>query len=192
MKYVLVGLGNPGSGYAYNRHNIGFMALDCIQDYYDFPPFKIKQNAEITESKVGYSDVILVKPMCFMNLSGRPLQSIINFQKIPLDRVFVFHDDLDILPGVIKLKKGGGHGGHNGLKSLDECIGKDYWRIRMGIGHPGHKDAVSGYVLSNFKKTDEDWLATVLGMLAKHTKKLLTTDPQKWHSQLCQDLKDNL
>lgn len=178
--YIVAGLGNPGSQYSLNRHNIGFMAIDVIAEQYNFPPFKPKFNAHLSEGKIGDQRVILCKPLTYMNLSGRPIAELIKFYKIPLDHLYVLHDDLDLLPGTIKVKKGGGHGGHNGLKSIDACLGQEYWRLRLGIGHPGFKDAVSGYVLSNFKASDTEWLTDLLSAVAVEIDNLFSNDPGKW------------
>lgn len=182
--FVLVGLGNPGGQYALNRHNVGFMALDVIAHSRNFPPFKVKNNALVTEGTIGSHKVLLVKPTTFMNLSGRALQPLVSFYKIPLNNLYVFHDDLDIPFGAVKMKCGGGHGGHNGLASLDQCIGKDYWRIRIGIDHPGHKDAVVSHVLSNFTKTEQESLITILGAMDTHIESLLTEEPRLWLTKM--------
>lgn len=160
---LIVGLGNPGPQYCLNRHNLGFIALDALVSYYDFPNFSIKKNCAISEGSIDQHKLILLKPLSFMNLSGPPVASVVNFYKIPLDHVYVIHDDLDLEFLRIKVKQGGGHGGHNGLKSLDQHISSNYWRIRYGIGHPGHKDLVTGHVLGNFSKTEQDQLADHLG-----------------------------
>lgn len=178
--FIVAGLGNPGSQYSLNRHNIGFMAIDVIAEQYNFPPFKTKFSAHISEGKIGNHRVILCKPITFMNLSGRPIAELAKFYKIPLDHLYVLHDDLDLLPGKIKVKKGGGHGGHNGLRSIDACLGQEYWRLRLGIGHPGFKDAVSGYVLSNFKSSDEEWLTDLLAAVAAEIDTLFGSDPGQW------------
>jgi PTH1 family peptidyl-tRNA hydrolase len=172
--WAIVGLGNPGSQYALNRHNIGFMIADYIQDAYRAPPFKIKQNTAYTEVIIGPHKIYLIKPQTFMNLSGRGVSPLISFFKIPLENVIVFHDELDLEPGRARVKRGGSSGGHNGLKSLDSTIGQDYWRVRIGIGHPGHKDAVSDYVLSNFKNSDLDgWVPDCLIACAKNLNQFL-------------------
>ena len=178
--YVVAGLGNPGSQYALNRHNIGFMAVDVIADQYQFPPFKTKFNAAISEGKIGNHRVVLCKPLTYMNLSGRPIGELLHFYKLPLEKLYVIHDDLDLLPGSIKIKQGGGHGGHNGLRSIDGCVGQAYCRLRLGIGHPGIKEAVSGYVLSNFKGADEGWLTDLLSAIAAEIDTLFDKDPGQW------------
>jgi PTH1 family peptidyl-tRNA hydrolase len=187
--FVLVGLGNPGEKYALNRHNIGFMAVDAIAAAYHFPPFKMKFSAAISEGTIGPHKVILCKPMTYMNLSGQSVGELIRFYKIPPAQVYVVHDDLDLEPGQVKLKIGGGHGGHNGLKSLDQHIGKEYWRVRLGIGHPGHRDAVTPYVLGNFTKSDEGWLGEVLSAIEGYADCLFGADPGVWLSRIATSLK---
>ncbi|MCX7337692.1 MAG: aminoacyl-tRNA hydrolase [Alphaproteobacteria bacterium] len=179
--FVFVGLGNPGAQYALNRHNVGFMVVDTIAESYDFPPFRTKFNALVTEGKIGPHRVILCKPLTYMNLSGQAVGPLIKFYKLPLSSVYVVHDDLDLNPGQVKLKIGGSSGGHNGLVSIDQAVGKDYWRLRIGIGHPGHKDAVSAYVLSNFRSEDHDWLVPLLSSVAGQAPTLFdTTTPATW------------
>lgn len=188
--FVLVGLGNPGEKYSLNRHNIGFMAIDSIATAYPFPPFKMKFSAAVAEGVIGSHKVILCKPMTYMNLSGRAVGELSRFYKIPPAHVYVIHDDLDLEPGKIKLKQGGSNGGHNGLESLDQHIGKDYWRVRLGIGHPGrplaHRDAVTNYVLGNFSSTDESWLIDVLSALSQEAETLFGTDPGVWLTKIAQ------
>lgn len=191
--YVLVGLGNPGQKYALNRHNIGFMAIDSIAATYNFPPFKTKFSASLSEGSIGDHKVILCKPMTYMNLSGQPVSDLIRFYKVTPNCVYVVHDDLDLETGKIKLKIGGGSGGHNGLKSLDQYIGKEYWRVRLGIGHPGRspnrEDLVSYYVLSNFSRHDEDWLISVLRAVTEEVDTLFESDPGVWLTRIAENLK---
>jgi peptidyl-tRNA hydrolase, PTH1 family len=191
--YVLVGLGNPGGQYSLNRHNIGFLAIDAIASTYNFPPFKAKFTGLITESTIGDHKVILCKPMTYMNLSGQCVGDLIRFYKIPSDHVYVIHDDLDLEPGQIKVKIGGGNGGHNGLKSLDQHIGKEYWRIRLGIGHPGRsergEDRVAGYVLSNFSHNDEEWVSNNLRAVSDEISTLFGSDPGVWLTKIAQNLR---
>ena len=155
---LLVGLGNPGTKYARNRHNIGFMALDQIASDHGFSPWKSKFQAQICEGNLGGVKVLLLKPQTFMNLSGQAVGEALRFYKLTSADVTVLHDELDLAPGKCRVKQGGGHAGHNGLRSLHSHIGADYARVRLGIGHPGHKDAVAGYVLRDFPKADETWL----------------------------------
>lgn len=153
-----VGLGNPGAKYAGNRHNIGFMALDRVAQDHGFAPWRSKFQGQLTEGRLGADKVVLLKPETFMNLSGQSVGEAMRFYKLTPADVTVFHDELDLAPGKIRLKQGGGHAGHNGLRSIHQHIGEAYARVRLGIGHPGHKDRVAGYVLSDFAKADQDWL----------------------------------
>lgn len=159
---LFVGLGNPGPKYANNRHNIGFMALDQIASDHDFAPWRSKFQGSVSEGKLGSEKIILLKPETFMNLSGQSVGEAMRFYKLTPEDVTVFHDELDLVPGKIRVKKSGGHAGHNGLRSMHQHIGDNYARVRMGIGHPGHKDRVAGYVLHDFAKADQNWLDDVL------------------------------
>lgn len=159
---LMVGLGNPGAKYAGNRHNIGWMAVERIADEHGFGPWRSKFQGQVSEGRFGSDKVLLLKPETFMNLSGQSVGEAMRFFKIDVADVWVFHDELDLAPGKVKAKRGGGHAGHNGLRSIHGHVGADYGRVRMGIGHPGHKDRVSGYVLSDFAKAEADWLEEVL------------------------------
>ncbi|MBP9184803.1 MAG: aminoacyl-tRNA hydrolase [Fuscovulum sp.] len=153
-----VGLGNPGAKYAGNRHNIGFMALDWIAADHGFSPWKKAHQGQVSEGRLGAEKVVLLKPETFMNLSGQSVRAAVDFWKLTPADITVFHDELDLAPGKCRLKQGGGHAGHNGLRSIHAHLGEAYGRVRLGIGHPGHKDAVAGYVLHDFAKADADWL----------------------------------
>tara|TARA_R110002049_G_scaffold29972_5_gene102151 strand:- start:24189 stop:24902 length:714 start_codon:yes stop_codon:yes gene_type:complete len=159
---LIIGLGNPGAKYARNRHNIGFMALDQIAADHGFAPWKGKFQGSVSEGRFVSDRAVLLKPETFMNNSGQSVQAAMKFYKIEPADVIVFHDELDLAPGRLKCKTGGGHAGHNGLRSIHAHIGPDYMRVRMGVGHPGHKDAVAGYVLRDFPKADEGWLDDVM------------------------------
>lgn len=159
---LIVGLGNPGAKYARNRHNIGFMALDRIAEDHGFAPWKGKHQGAVSEGRFGSTRAVLLKPETFMNNSGQSVQSAMRFYKIDPADVIVLHDEIDLAPGKVKCKTGGGHAGHNGLRSIHAHIGPDYDRVRLGVGHPGHKDAVPGYVLRDFPKADAEWLDDVL------------------------------
>lgn len=173
---LLVGLGNPGSDYARNRHNIGFMAADVIVRRHSFGPWRSKFQAEMAEGIIGAEKVVALKPQTYMNLSGQSVQAAARFLKIPVDDVVVIHDELDILPGRLKVKRGGGAGGHNGLKSIDSHLGQNYRRVRLGIGHPGDRDLVSGYVLHDFARGDETWLVPLLDAVADTFPMLVSGD----------------
>ena len=155
---LFVGLGNPGKKYVNNRHNIGFMALDQIANDHSFSSWKSKFQGQLSDGKLGLEKVILLKPETFMNLSGQSVSETIKFYKIKTEDVVVFHDELDLSPSKLRVKTSGGHAGHNGRRSIHQHIGPDYQRVRMGIGHPGHKDRVANYVLSDFAKSDQNWL----------------------------------
>ena len=162
-----VGLGNPGAKYAGNRHNIGFMAVDRIAEDHGFSPWKARWNGLACDGRLGDARVTLLKPQQFMNLSGQSVGEAMRYLKLDPGAVTVFHDELDLAPGKLRLKQGGGHAGHNGLRSLHQHIGESYGRVRLGIGHPGHKDRVAGYVLSDFAKADQDWLNDLLRGISK-------------------------
>lgn len=175
--WMIVGLGNPGAQYARHRHNIGFMVLDTLYD----GAWKNKFKSDVAEITIGGQRCLLVKPHTFMNLSGEAVQPAMEFYKIPKDRIAVIHDELDIPPGHFRIKLGGGAGGHNGIKSIDQHLGSpNYWRLRCGIGHPGIKDMVSPYVLSNFSKEEQNtWLPDFLGDIAKNLPLFLNGDAAK-------------
>lgn len=173
-----------------NRHNLGFMAVDVIAETYKANPWQNRFQGQITALQGESGTVLLCKPLTYMNLSARCVGAVMQFYKIPLNHIYVFHDDLDLAPGQVKLKRGGGAGGHNGLLSLDHQIGADYWRVRMGIGHPGHKSAVTSYVLGNFSGAEtEDWVIPLLQALASEAPKLVKTEPGVWLANLHQKLK---
>ena len=159
---LIVGLGNPGPKYARNRHNIGFMAVDRIAGDHGFGAWKSKHQGVISEGRFHSDRVVLLKPETFMNNSGDSVGAAMRFYKIDPEDVIVLHDEIDLAPAKVKWKIGGGHAGHNGLRSVHAHVGPDYARVRLGVGHPGHKDAVPGYVLRDFPKTDEAWLDDVL------------------------------
>ncbi|MCO4843929.1 MAG: aminoacyl-tRNA hydrolase [Yoonia sp.] len=155
---LIVGLGNPGAKYARNRHNIGFMAVDEIASAHGFSPWRAKFQGQVSEGRLGSEKVILLKPETFMNLSGQAVGEAMRFHKLTPADVIVFHDEIDLAPAKIRCKTGGGHAGHNGLRSIHAHIGPEYNRVRMGVGHPGHKDAVPGFVLRDFPKADAEWI----------------------------------
>ena len=173
--YLFIGLGNPGLKYVYNRHNNGYMIIDKISELYKFPNFLKKKNSSLSIKKIENEKVILLKPTTFMNLSGISVQNIKSFYNIKNENIFVFHDEIDLNPSEIKIKKGGSSNGHNGLKSIDSFIGNDYYRIRIGVGRPidnslyKKNDIVSNWVLSDFsKKEKEEWLETSLNLISEN------------------------
>ncbi|WP_298973659.1 aminoacyl-tRNA hydrolase [uncultured Roseobacter sp.] len=177
---LIVGLGNPGAKYARHRHNIGFMALDRMADDHGFGPWKGKHQGSITEGRFGSDRAVLLKPETFMNNSGQSVQAAMRFYKLDPEDVVVLHDEIDLAPGKVKHKVGGGHAGHNGLRSVHAHIGPDYARVRLGVGHPGHKDRVPAYVLHDFAKTDETWLEDVLRGVSDGAPFLAAGDPPKF------------
>lgn len=188
--FLFVGLGNVGSEYERQRHNIGFMAVDEIADKHGFSSWKTKGKGLVSEGRFGSQKIILLKPQTFMNLSGESVQPLAAFYKIPPENIFVFHDELDLAEGQIKVKKGGGTAGHNGLKSISGRLGTDaYYRIRMGIGHPGSRVRVNGHVLGNFKESDYDWLNPLLKLIDIHVDDLLN-EPTDFTAKVMQDMKE--
>ena len=161
-----VGLGNPGPQYALHRHNIGFMVADVLADVHGFGPVQKKFSGWLQDGRIGGARILLLKPATFMNESGRAVGEALRFYKLEPDALTVFHDELDLAPFKVKVKQGGGTAGHNGLRSIDQHIGPDFRRVRIGIGHPGHKDRVTDYVLGNYAKTEQDALADTLGAIA--------------------------
>lgn len=174
--HLIVGLGNPGAEYANNRHNIGFMAVDAIAHAHGFAPFRSKFNAVLSDGTIDGERVLLLKPQTFMNRSGDAVGQAVKFYKLAPDDVTVIYDELDLLPGKLRVKTGGGNGGHNGLRSIDPVIGTNYHRVRLGIGHPGHKDLVTRHVLGDFAKADQDWLDDLLESIAKNAVLLAKRD----------------
>ncbi len=162
-----VGLGNPKPAMLRQRHNVGFMALDAIASRHGFSPWRQRFKGVIAEGSLGAERVLALKPLTYMNDSGDAVQPAAAFFKLPPEAITVFHDDLDLAPGKVRVKRGGGAAGHNGLRSIDRRLGgQDYWRVRLGIGHPGQKDRVLGHVLAEFSRADQEWLTEMLGAVA--------------------------
>lgn len=165
---LLVGLGNPGARYARNRHNVGFMAAERIASRHGFAPWRSKFRGRLAEGHLEGERVLLLEPQTFMNESGRSVAEAVRFHKIAPADVIVLHDELDLAPAKVRVKLGGGVAGHNGLRSIAACIGtREFGRVRIGIGHPGHKDKVTGHVLGDFAKVEQDWLETMLDAIAE-------------------------
>ncbi|PLK23556.1 aminoacyl-tRNA hydrolase [Porphyrobacter sp. TH134] len=185
---IWVGLGNPGPRYALHRHNVGFMALDVIADMHSFGPVLTKFQGWVQEGRIGSQKVLLLKPATFMNESGRAASEALRFYKLGADALTVFHDELDLAPFKVKVKQGGGHAGHNGLRSIDQhcaSIGApEYRRIRLGIGHPGHKDRVTGHVLGNYAKDEQDDLVAMLGAVAAEAEWLAKGDDVRFMNDI--------
>ena len=169
--HLFVGLGNPGQTYARHRHNVGFLAVDAIAAAHGFPPFRARFQGQLSEGRLdrkgqGGERVALLKPQTYMNESGRSVGEAMRFFKLTPADVTVFHDELDLAPGRVRIKRGGGAAGHNGLRSIDSHVGAEYRRVRIGIGHPGHASRVTGYVLHDFSTEDAGWLGPLLDAMA--------------------------
>jgi len=188
--WLLVGLGNPGDKYAGNRHNIGFMAIDGIADDYSFAGFRSKFQAEYAEGRIGDEKVLLMKPQTFMNESGQSVGKAAKFYKIPPEKIIVFHDELDLPPFKIRVKKGGGVAGHNGLKSIKAHLGTpDFTRVRMGIGHPGAKEKVSPYVLNDFAKSEQDMLSRCVDEVSRHIQLLISDNGDDYMTRVSEGMR---
>jgi PTH1 family peptidyl-tRNA hydrolase len=173
---LIVGLGNPGSRYARTRHNIGFMTLDAVARRYEFPPFRAKFASALAEGTIAGERVFALKPQTYMNCSGDAVGAAARFYKIAPEEIAVIHDEIDLAPGKLKVKRGGGTAGHNGLRSIDAAIGSEFWRVRLGIGHPGAKELVEPYVLQNFAPDEKDWLEPLVDAVAEALPHLVADD----------------
>lgn len=183
--HIIAGLGNPGPQYAGNRHNIGFMVADAIVRHHSsFGPWQKKFSAQMSEGRIGGKKVLLLKPLTFMNLSGQSVGEAMRFYKLATEDITVFYDELDLAPGKMRIKRGGGSGGHNGIKSLDAHCGTQYRRVRMGIGHPGDKGRVHAHVLGDFAKADQSWLEPMLDAAAGHLDLLLSGDESSYMNKV--------
>lgn len=181
---IIAGLGNPGPKYAGNRHNIGFMAVDAIHRKNPFSPWSRKFKGEIAEGEIADEKVLLIKPQTFMNLSGEAVGEAMRFYKLTPGNIVAIYDELDLAAGKARIKTGGGHGGHNGVKSLDAHCGRDYRRLRLGIGHPGVKELVHNHVLGDFAKADHAWLDPLLDELAIHADMLVRGEDSQLMNKL--------
>ncbi len=181
---IWAGLGNPGTQYAMHRHNVGFMAADVIADMYRFSPWTKKFRSLVAEGRIGTQKVLLVKPQTYMNDSGDAVQQALKFYKLGVEDLTVFHDELDLAPMKVKARIGGGLAGHNGLRSINASLGPDFRRVRIGIGHPGHKDRVTGYVLGNYAKNEIDALSDMLGAIAAEAPRLAEGDHARFMSDI--------
>lgn len=185
-----VGLGNPGPQYAMHRHNVGFMAVDAIGEVHDFSTPKKQFQGWTQEGRIGPEKVVLLKPGTFMNESGRAVRAAMDFYKLTPADITVFHDELDLVPFKVKVKMGGGTAGHNGLRSTDAHIGPDFRRVRIGIGHPGHKDRVTSYVLGNYAKAEIEPLTDMLGAIAAEASWLAGGNDARFMSEIALRLQD--
>ncbi|MBN4066341.1 aminoacyl-tRNA hydrolase [Ahrensia sp. AH-315-G08] len=181
---LIVGLGNPGQKFENHRHNVGFMAVDALHRHEGFDPWKSKFQGMISQGTLGGEKALLLKPATFMNDSGRSVGEAARFFKIEPKDVIVLYDELDLTAGKVRVKTGGGAGGHNGIRSIDAHLGKDYRRVRIGIGHPGQKERVSGHVLGDFAKSDYDWLGPLLEHIAANAHLFSVGDDSKFTNKL--------
>jgi PTH1 family peptidyl-tRNA hydrolase len=180
-----VGLGNPEPGMARNRHNIGFMAVDTIAIRYGFSPWRPRFKGLVAEGSVAGEKILALKPQTYMNASGESVQAAAGFYKLPVEAITAFHDELDLIPGKVRVKRGGGAAGHNGLRSMDRMLGTpDYWRVRLGIGHPGDKARVLGHVLSDFVAADREWLLPLLDAVADAAPLLVQGKPEDFMTRI--------
>jgi peptidyl-tRNA hydrolase, PTH1 family len=182
---LVVGLGNPGSRYARNRHNIGFMAVDAIARRHGIPTFRSRFKGDLAEGPIGGERRLLLKPQTFMNDSGESVAETARFYKISPSEIVVIHDEIDLRPGKLRVKCGGGTAGHKGLRSIDALLGPDFWRVRIGVGHPGIKELVLPYVLQNFPGEEVSlWVAPLLDALAETIGLLLSGGPDAFMSEV--------
>lgn len=183
---LLVGLGNPGPEYAGNRHNIGAMAVDEINRRYGFsaPRTRSRPQGIFSEGLIDGTKITALKPLTYMNDSGKAVGDAMRYWRLEPNDIFVLHDELDLAPAKVRAKLGGGHAGHNGLRSIDSHIGKDYWRVRLGVGHPGDKGRVTGHVLRDFSKADKQWLSPMLDAVADAIPLLLSGDGAAFTSRV--------
>lgn len=179
-----VGLGNPGPQYAMHRHNVGFMVTDTLAEVHGFGPVQKKFQGWLQEGRIGSDKILLLKPATFMNESGRAVGEALRFYKLGVEALTVFHDELDLAPFKVKVKQGGGTAGHNGLRSIDQHLGPDFRRVRLGIGHPGHKDRVTGHVLGNFAKSEIDDLSDMLGAISAEADWLARGDATRFMNDI--------
>jgi len=181
---LIAGLGNPGRRYAANRHNLGFLAVDEIVRRHGFGPWRQRFQAEAAEGRLAGQKVLCLKPQTYMNRSGQSVGEALNFFKLPPEALYVLHDEIDLAPGKLRVKRGGGPGGHNGLRSIDAHIGQDYWRVRLGVGHPGDKDLVHAYVLHDFAKEEMAQAEKLIDAVAGEIPRLLADDAPGFMSRV--------
>lgn len=189
--FLVVGLGNPGQAYEKNRHNIGFMAVDEIVRRHSFSAWRSKFQGQVSDGLIDGQKVIALKPETYMNESGRSVQAAMAFYKIAPEEMIVFQDEIDLAPGKLRVKRGGGHAGHNGLRSIHAAIGSNYIRVRMGVGHPGDKAAVKTHVLKDFAKADAEWLEPMLDGCAEYVGDILKGDDPAFMSKVAQKITPN-
>ncbi len=173
---LLVGLGNPGPGHAKNRHNLGYLTVDEIVRLYSFGPWRHRFHGSVSEGRLAGRRIIVLKPETYMNLSGQSVASALRYYRLESEKMIVIHDELDLPPGKVRVKKGGGNAGHNGLRSLDSHVGRDYRRVRIGVGHPGMRDVVGDYLLHDFSKSDRRWVTETTAAIADAIEVLVVGD----------------
>ncbi|CAH2396720.1 aminoacyl-tRNA hydrolase [Mesorhizobium ventifaucium] len=189
---LFAGLGNPGAKYADNRHNVGFMAADAIARRHSFSPWSKKFQGLIAEGTLAGEKIILIKPQTFMNLSGQSVGEALRFYKLEASALTVFYDEIDLAAGKVRVKVGGGSGGHNGIRSLEQHVGKGFRRVRIGVGHPGIKEMVHGHVLGDFAKSDREWLDVLLDTIADDAELLAKGDDNSFMNRVTLALRDKL
>jgi PTH1 family peptidyl-tRNA hydrolase len=187
---LFVGLGNPGSEHARHRHNVGFMAVERIAERHGLGPWRKRFRGLACEGSVGGNRVMLLKPQTYMNDSGRSVGEAVRYLEVTEGDIYVFHDELDLVPGKLRLKTGGGNAGHNGLRSISDHLGNEYKRVRIGIGHPGSKDAVIHYVLHDFAKADAVWLGPLLDAIADASARLAAGDDARFLTDVARTLQE--
>jgi len=185
---LVVGLGNPGSEYANNRHNVGFMAVDEVVRRHGFSAFRGKFHGELSEGTLAGEKVLILKPMTYMNDSGRSVHAVMSFYKIHPEDVIVMHDEIDLADGKVRVKRGGGHAGHNGLRSIHAHVGDAYGRVRLGVGHPGDKSKVAGHVLKDFAKAERDWVARMVEGVGEHLPLMLKGNDSAFMSKVAETI----
>jgi PTH1 family peptidyl-tRNA hydrolase len=188
---IWAGLGNPGGSYALHRHNVGYMAADVLAASHDFGPWQKKFRSLVAEGRIGRHKILLLKPQTYMNDSGDAVQQALRFYKLDVDALTAFHDELDLAPMKVKVKVGGGTAGHNGLRSIDASLGPDFRRVRIGIGHPGHKDKVTNYVLGNYAKSEMKPLSDLLAAIAAEAEWLADGDDARFMSEVALRLQES-
>jgi PTH1 family peptidyl-tRNA hydrolase len=188
---LIVGLGNPGEKYTNNRHNVGFMVVDDIAHHHGFSPWRAKFKGLLADGTIDGEKVLLLKPMTFMNRSGQSVSELMRFYKLSPNQVVVFHDELDLARAKLRIKTGGGHGGNNGVRDIASHIGPDFKRVRMGVGHPGNKDAVQGHLLSDFAKADKVWLDPLIDECARGLPFLIKGEDDKYMTQIALHLQSD-
>jgi PTH1 family peptidyl-tRNA hydrolase len=185
---IWAGLGNPGAQYALHRHNVGFMAVDALAEVHGFSPWQKKFRSLVSEGRIARHKILLLKPQTFMNDSGDAVQQALKFYRLDIGALTAFHDELDLAPFKVKVRTGGGLAGHNGLRSIDASLGPDFRRVRIGIGHPGHKDRVTPHVLGNYAKSEMEPLSDLLGAIAAEADWLADGDDVRFMSEIARRL----